>query len=125
MQHFTKLRVWHESHQWVMRIYKATRSFPPDERFGLTAQLRRAAAGVPSNIAEGSKRRSVVDYARFINIAESSLAEAEYQLILARDLGYVDPTEHLAQADEIAKMLFGLHDTLTARAERPRPRRSG
>lgn len=111
MQRFTDLKVWQRSHALVLEIYRATASFPEDERFGLVAQLRRAAASVPCNIAEGTKRRRAPDYARFLNIAEGSLAEAEYLLILSADLGYMPVTEkdRLAnEAQEIARMLHAL-----------------
>ena len=116
MQHFTKLRAWAHAHQWVLAIYRETRSFPVDERYGVTAQLRRAASSVPANIAEGSKRRTDADFARFVNIAEGSLSEAEYHLILARDLGYLDPSELLEQVNELGKMLNGLRERLNSDA---------
>jgi four helix bundle protein len=111
MQRFTDLMVWQRSHALVLQVYRLTRSFPPDERFGLTSQLRRAALSVPTNIAEGSKRQTNPEYARFLNIAEGSLAETEYLLMVSRDLGYlhtatVKPV--LADTSEIANMLHGL-----------------
>src|SRR5262245_17997761 len=108
IQRFTDLKVWQRSHALVLAIYRATASFPSDERFGLTSQLRRAAASVPTNIAEGSKRQGRLDYARFLNIAEGSLSETQYLLMLARDLGHLPPdlaTSLLGEADEIARML--------------------
>jgi len=111
MQPFTELRVWQRSHQLVLTLYDLTAAFPPDERFGLVSQLRRAVVSVPTNIAEGSKRRSSQDYARFLNLAEGSLAETQYLTILSRDLGYlakdtVDPL--FAEMGEIARMLHAL-----------------
>lgn len=85
--------------------------FPAPERFGLVAQLRRAAVSVPTNIAEGSKRRTAQDYARFLNLAEGSLAETEYLLLLSHDLGYLggEVTEPLlAEVSEISRMLYAL-----------------
>ena len=76
--------------------------------FGLTAQLRRAAASVPTNIAEGAKRQSSRDFAHFLNIAESSLAETEYLLLLAQDLRFPMPGAPFAEMEELAKMLHGL-----------------
>jgi len=111
MQRFTELKVWQRSHTLVLQLYRLTSGFPAEERFGLTSQLRRAATSVPTNIAEGSKRRTSAEYARFLNIAEGSLAETEYLLILARDLGYLS-SEHaapfLGEVDEIARMLHHL-----------------
>jgi len=111
MQRFTDLLVWQRSHQLVLQIYSLSARFPSDERFGLVSQLRRAAASVPTNIAEGSKRRSKVEYARFLNIAEGSLAEIEYLLMLSRDLRFI-PAEaceaSLIEVSEIARMLNAL-----------------
>jgi four helix bundle protein len=111
MQRFTELEVWKRSHALVLQIYKLTRSFPTEERFALISQIRRAALSVPTNVAEGSKRISRQDYARFLNIAEGSLAETEYLLMVSRDLGYLSGDTHNAQQSEIAeiaKMLHGL-----------------
>ncbi len=88
MQDFKNLRVWQDAHAFALHLYTASRVFPPEERFGLTSQLRRAAVSIPSNIAEGSGR-SDADFARFLHIALGSASEAEYQLLLARDLGYL------------------------------------
>jgi four helix bundle protein len=111
MQRYTDLKVWQRSHALVLSIYRLSDRFPASKRFGLTSQLRRAAVSVPSNIAEGSKRRSPQHFAHHLNVAEGSLAEADYQLLLSRDLGYatesaVQPLR--AEADEIARMLFQL-----------------
>ena len=111
MQRFTDLKVWQRSYALVLAIYRATASFPSDERFGITSQLRRAAVSVPTNIAEGSKRQGRLDYARFLNIAEGSLGETLYLLMLARDLGYLPQdvaTSLLSEADEVARMLHAL-----------------
>jgi four helix bundle protein len=111
MQRFTELKVWQRAHRLVLDVYRLTAAFPADERFGLTSQLRRAAASVPTNVAEGSKRQSNAEYARFLNIAEGSLAEAEYLLMLARDLGFGESAAFdalLKEVSEIARMLNGL-----------------
>ena len=111
MQRFTELKVWQRSHALVLQLYRLTTALPAEERFGLVSQLRRAAASVPTNVAEGSKRQGNQDYVRFLNIAEGSLVETEYLLMLSRDLGYL--TREAAQAPldeikEIAGMLHGL-----------------
>ena len=111
MQRFTELRVWQRSHTLTLEIYKLTEGFPRHEKFGLVSQIRRAAASVPTNIAEGSKRQSHQDFARFLNIAEGSLAETEYLLMLGRDLGYVlgrRSDNCFTEIAQIARMLHGL-----------------
>jgi four helix bundle protein len=111
MQRFTELAVWQRSHALVLQVYRFSKSFPSDERYGLTSQLRRAALSVPTNIAEGSRRQSNQEYARFLNIAEASLVEAEYLLMVSRDLGYLAPDSAKATLDElseIARMLSSL-----------------
>ncbi len=118
VQPFKDLKVWQRSHSLVMRVYNATASLPADERFGITSQVRRAAVSVPTNIAEGSRRLGRTDYARFLNIAEGSLAETEYLLILCRDLEYltsavVEPM--LGEIDEIARMLNVLRSRVDPR----------
>jgi four helix bundle protein len=110
MQRFTELNVWQRSHKLTLEIYRVTASFPSAERFGLVSQLRRAAS-VPTNIAEGSKRQSNQEYARFLNIAEASLVETEYLVMLSRDLGFLVPDSSktlLEEITEIARMLSGL-----------------
>lgn len=122
MQHFTNLKVWQRSHALVLDVYRLTSSFPAEERFGLVSQLRRAAASVPTNVAEGSKRRSQRDYAHFLNLAEASLAETEYLLLLSRDLGYQKADEadvRQREISEIARMLYALRDKIQHDANSP------
>ncbi len=102
---FEELVVWQKAHQWVLTIYRISAGFPREELFGLTSQMRRAAASVPANIAEGFKRASTRDKLRFYNIAQASLEEARYHLILARDLGYGEVSTHLLAVHEISRML--------------------
>lgn len=119
MQHFTKLLVWQRSHELVLHLHRATVGFPKTERFGLTSQLRRAALSVPTNIAEGSKRSSQTDFARFLNMAEGSLSETEYLVILSRDLGYIQEpaaATYLKEITEILRMLSGLRTKVTTDA---------
>ena len=95
----------------MLEIYRLTEVFPDFERFGITSQLRRAVVSVPTNIAEGTKRLGSQDYIRFINIAEGSLAETEYLIMLSRDLGYLSleaAGKPLAEITEIARMLNAL-----------------
>jgi len=102
---FEDLLVWQKAHALVLAIYELTRGFPREETYGLSSQLRRAMVSVPANIAEGFKKRSHSDKARFFNISQGSLEESRYYLILARDLGYAD-TEHLMRdLDEVGRLL--------------------
>ena len=102
---FQDLIVWQKAHQFVLGIYGFTRSFPADERFGLTSQMRRAAVSVPANIAEGFPKRSANDKTRFFNIAQGSLEEVHYYLVLAQDLGYGSARELLTMYEEVARLL--------------------
>jgi four helix bundle protein len=109
MQKFQDLKVWQRSHALVLTVYRLTAKFPAEERFGLVGQLRRAALSVPTNIAEGSKRQSGQEYGRFLNIAEGSLAEAEYLLIVSRDLTFATAGIIQPLLDEIAELARMLH----------------
>ena len=90
-QNFQDLIVWQKAHQFVLGVYRLSKTFPREEIYGLTSQFRRAAVSVAANVAEGFKKRGRVDKVRFMNIAEGSLEECRYYLILTRDLGYADP----------------------------------
>jgi four helix bundle protein len=105
---FRQLKVWQKAHVLVLDLYRHARTFPPEERFGLTAHLLRSATSIPSNIAEGCGRNSDIELARFLSIAAGSASETEYQLLLARDLGYLpEPVHHGldAQVNEVKRML--------------------
>jgi len=118
---FEDLVVWRRAMALVKEIYTITRTFPSDERFGLTAQLRRAAVSIPSNIAEGHERQSTADYIRFVSIAEGSLAEARTQLRIGCDLGYcsIDETSTtFGEMKEIKRMLNALRRSLHERQKR-------
>ncbi len=95
---FHKLIVWQKAHGLVLSIYRLSESFPKSEMFGLTSQLRRAAVSVPANIAEGYAAGGKGQYGRFLNIAQGSLAEVEYYLVLSRDLNYID-NDHFLKAE--------------------------
>jgi four helix bundle protein len=112
-----QLDAWKVSMLLVKEVYELTRRFPPDERFGLTQQMRRAAVSIPSNLAEGSGRSHSREYLQFISIARGSLAELETQLQLSIMLGYA-PAENAAMqlADRTGKLLTGLHKTWMAKA---------
>jgi four helix bundle protein len=108
MRDFRQLKVWEKAHGLALEIYRATKEFPAEERFGLTSQLRRAAVSVPSNIAEGCGRSGERELSQFTSIAAGSASEVEYQLLLAHDLGYLT-TEHYRTLDnktnEVKRML--------------------
>ena len=100
-------------------IYELSKSFPADERFGLTSQIRRSAVSVPSNIAEGHARKRTGDFRRFLSISQGSLAELETQAILAGRLGFSDPAKVesiLSMSDEIGRMTSGLISKLESRS---------
>ena len=109
LESFRDLEVWQKAHGFVLDIYRLTQAFPQDERFGLISQMRRAAVSVPANIAEGFKRRGWRDKIRFYNIAEASLEEVKYYLILAQDLGYAaDTSTFMTTAEGTSQMLYRL-----------------
>ena len=117
MQDFRQLRVWQHAHQLALDVYRATDCFPKAEQYGLTRQVRRAAASVPSNIAEGCGRGSNPDFARFLQIALGSVNEVDYQLLLSRDLGFLSPDDHerlSTSADSIRRMLIVLIRRVTS-----------
>lgn len=111
MRDHSKLKAFELADALALAVYEHTRSFPREELFGLTAQLRRAAVSVPSNIVEGCARHSEADYLRFLDIAYASSREVEYQLSLAARLGYLEPEPHrelAARCVETSKVLAGL-----------------
>lgn len=115
MQDFRKLEVWQFSHELTLEVYRITRVFSADERFGLTSQLRRATASIGANIAEGCGRGSDADFGRFVQIALGSASEVEYHLLLARDLGFLEKSEHPTLEEtvqRIKRMLASLLKTL-------------
>ena len=104
MQDFKNLLVWKRSHALTIELYSVTKSFPASEQFGLTSQIRRAAASIPANIAEWSGRVGNPELARFLGISSGSASELEYYLILARDLNYIDNTTHNRLNDELVQI---------------------
>ena len=102
---FEQLIVWQKAHQFVLGVYRLTETFPRNETYGLTSQLRRAAVSIPANIAEGFKKRGRADKVLFMNIAQGSLEECRYYLILAKDLNYGDTTKLQPQLEEASKLL--------------------
>jgi four helix bundle protein len=117
MKDFRQLKVWQKSHELVLALYQITASFPRAENYGLTAQIRRAAASIPSNLAEGCGREGDAELARFCCIARGSASELEYHLLLSRDLKLIQPNDYeklQQQITEIKRMLTVFVQKLTA-----------
>ena len=104
-QTFCDLLVWRKAHEFVWALYAYTAGFPRQETYALSQQFRRAAVSIPANIAEGFRRRGKADKVRFMNIAEGSLEECRYYLILSHDLGYGDAPQLTALLEETSKLL--------------------
>jgi four helix bundle protein len=102
---FQDLVVWQKAHEFVLAVYHYSDYFPQKEVYSLTSQLRRAAVSIPANIAEGFKKKGKNDKARFLNIAQGSLEECRYYLILAKDLGYGDNQQLMPLLEEVSKLL--------------------
>jgi four helix bundle protein len=113
---FQDLIVWQKAHHFVLAVYRLTSEFPKNETYGLTSQFRRAAISIPANIAEGFKKRSRADKARFMNIAQGSIEECRYYLILAHDLEYGDTQGSLAQLDEVGRLLAAYTNAILSSA---------
>ena len=116
MNSYEELKVWQRSHAFLLEVYRKSQGFPREERFGLTAQLRKSALSVPSNLAEGCGRSTTQDFRRFVDYAAGSSKELAYQLRVALDLNYLSPEEHATLQDEITqiqRMLHGLRKHLS------------
>jgi four helix bundle protein len=103
-QTFRDLDVWQKAHAFVLAVYRLTAEFPKSETYGLASQMRTAAVSIPANIAEGFGKRTQADKARYLNIAQGSLEESRYYLILTQDLNYGDPTlarDHLVSTSRL------------------------
>jgi len=115
MHQFKELVIWQKSRSFCSDIYSVTSTFPNDEKFGITNQLRRASVSIPSNIAEGSSRNSNKDFSRFLEIAIGSAYEIETQLLIASDLGFIKENQLeplIIQLNEILKMVSKFKSTL-------------
>ena len=110
---FTELIVWQKAHQLTLDVYKMTQQFPKEEIYGITSQIRRASVSIAANIAEGYRRRTRKDKARFFNISEGSLDEVKYYLILAKDLSFIkENSTLLSMADEVSKLLHSYKNAI-------------
>jgi len=115
MKDFRQLKVWEKAHHLTLEVYKAPATFPKEELYSLTSQLRRASISIPTNIAEGCGRNTGADFARFLQIAIGSASETEYELILACDLEFLSRSrfeELQSKVEEVKKMLASLLKTL-------------
>ncbi len=113
IEKFQDLLVWQKAHEFVLLTYRHTKEFPSDEKYGLVSQMRRAAVSIPANIAEGFIKRGQPDKIRFYNIAQGSLEESKYYLVLAQDLGYLkDVSQETAIANQIGRLLNGLINSI-------------
>ena len=115
MFNFEKLEVWHKAIEFADKLYSVTKTFPADERFGLTNQMRRAAVSISSNIAEGTSRSSRTDYARFVELATGSLFEVVSQSVISKRQGFFSEADYArlyAAAEEQSRMLSGLRGSL-------------
>ena len=113
---FRKLRVWRAAHQLALDAYETSKRFPPDERFGLTAQMRRAALSIPTNIAEGAGRPTPRDYRRFLSISLGSINELQSLIMAAGDLEYLDPQQYQQLHDQLVmvrRMTLAFRNSLT------------
>jgi four helix bundle protein len=104
MQDYKKLRVWERAHRLTVEIYKATSSFPKSEIYGLTSQMRSSSSSIPTNIAEGTGRNSQAEFCRFLHISMGSAHEVEYQMLLARDLGFITEEIYTTLNDEVMEI---------------------
>ena len=102
---FRDLLVWQKAHEFVLAVYRITATFPKQETYGLASQMRRAAVSIAANIAEGFRKRGRAEKARFMNVAQASLEESRYYLILAKDLDYGDTRLLMTQLEEVSKLL--------------------
>ena len=115
MSDYKKLKVWEDAHKFTVDIYNITQKFPSIEQYGLTSQIRRSSSSIPTNIVEGSGQLTRSNYIRFLGMAQGSAYEAEYQILLAKDLGYLESDKFNLlnkKIKDIIYMLFGLIKSL-------------
>ena len=120
MRTHENLEVWKKSVDFVIEIYRSTATFPSDERFGLTSQIRRAAVSIPANIAEGAARTSEKEFLYFLSIAQGSASEVSTEILIAFRLGYVTEDLHrtlTARLDEIGRIISGLRNHLKSKTK--------
>lgn len=115
MKDFRSLQVWKKAHRLTLDVYKATTSFPKEELYGLTSQIRRSSTSIPTNIAEGCGRNGDAELVRFMSISMGSASELEYQVLLAYDLNFLDEDTYMKlheKITEVKRMLAGFIKSL-------------
>ena len=117
---FRDLIVWQKAHQFVLAVYELTEKFPRRELFCLTPQFRRAAISIPANIAEGFKKRSTADKARFLTFSQGSLEECRYYLILSQDLGYAKTADLERNLEDVSRLLMAYTDKILSKPKSAR-----
>ncbi|MDD5226962.1 MAG: four helix bundle protein [Candidatus Omnitrophica bacterium] len=118
---FKDLIVWQKAHALTLAIYRVTKTFPQDEKFGIISQLRRSASSIATNIVEGHKRNGRKDFLHFLNLADASLEETKYHLILSRDLAYLNESDFEQlnlKCEEVGRILYGFQKSLKASSYR-------
>ena len=118
MKNFKELKVWQKGIELVAIVYKITSSFPEEEKYGLSAQMRRAAVSIPSNIAEGHLRKTAKDFRQFLSIARGSCAELETQIIIAHKLGFIHDNNFnilFPKIEELSKMLSSFYSKINSK----------
>jgi len=123
MSDYKKLKVWEDAHQFTIDIYNITKTFPNNEQYGLTSQIRRSASSIPTNIVEGSGQLDNGNLIRFLGIAKGSAFETEYQLLLAKDLNYITNDEYkflMAKIQSIIRRLTNLIKSLKSKNQKPK-----
>jgi four helix bundle protein len=120
MRNYRDLQVWGKAHNLTLELYRISRGFPREEVYGITSQLRRAAASIGANLAEGCGRRTSAELARFVRIAMGSASELDYHLLLSRDLGFMSPEEFTSASAalvEVRKMLTSFLNSVEEQIE--------
>lgn len=110
---FKDLIVWQKAYKFVLDIYRATETFPKSELYGITSQIRRASVSIAANIAEGFKRKGKQDKLRFYNIAEGSIEEVKFFLMLSKDLNFLNDSSLFEKLEEVSKLLNGYSQTIS------------
>ena len=127
MKDYRQIQVWHRAHKLTLLVYRVTKRFPVSEQYSLTSQVRRAAYSIPMNIAEGCGKSSDADFGRYLDVSAGSASELDYQLLLSRDLGFLDDRAYLelsTELTEIRRMLTALIQRVKKTGRQPRKAKS-